>query len=100
MRPWQICIGAFAVPDGASDDAKLRLDYWRILNTASHVASHRSGVASQLVGNDPQWFGTVATTWSLPACYGDGLTRCGVRETSDVGLSKPPLLRSRGGYSA
>ena len=33
------------------------------LHTVSHVAedaSHGSGVASQFVGNDPQWFGTLA----------------------------------------
>ena len=34
------------------------------LDTVSHVAEdalHGSGVASKLVGNDPQWFGTLAT---------------------------------------
>ena len=34
------------------------------LHTVSHVAedaSHGSGVASQFVGNDLQWFGTLAT---------------------------------------
>ena len=37
------------------------------LHTVSHVAedgSHGSGVASQFVGNDPQWFGTLAAQQS------------------------------------
>jgi len=37
------------------------------LRTVSHVAedgSHGSGVASQFVGNDPQWFGALAAQQS------------------------------------
>jgi hypothetical protein len=75
-RGWQIWIAAFAVPVSESVDVRLRSIVGVSLHTVSHSAedrSHGSGVASQFVSNDSQWFNilTAQASSKESICNGD-----------------------------